>query len=91
MGTRGRREYIQVLRLVEIFKLEDVAVACRAALSLSAISFDAVKQLVIARIERGAVKLDLDAYPHLPRAEVKTTRAADYLALTSAAISGMAA
>ena len=84
MGTRGRREFIQVLRLIEIFKLADVAAACRMALSLSAISFDAVKQLVIARIERSTVKLDLDAYPHLPRAEVKATRAADYLALTGA-------
>lgn len=84
MGTRGRREFIQVLRLIEIFKLADVAAACRMALSLSAISFDAVKQLVIARIERSTVKLDLDAYPYLPRAEVKATRAADYLALTGA-------
>ena len=84
MGTRGRREYIQVLRLIEIFALEDVAAAIQAALSLSAISFDAVKQLVAARVERRTVKLDLEASPHLPRAEVKTTRASDYLALTTA-------
>ena len=58
--------------------------AIKTALSLSAISFDAVKQLVIARVERRTVKLDLTAYPHLPRAEVRTTRAADYLALTTA-------
>ena len=52
MGTRGRREYIQVLRLIEIFALADVAAAITTALSLSAISFDAVKQLVAARVER---------------------------------------
>jgi len=84
MGTRGRREYIQVLRLMEIFAADDVAAAVKEALSLSAISFDAVKQLVVGRIERRIVTLDLDAYPHLPRAEVKMTRAADYLALTTA-------
>ena len=84
METRGRREFIQVLRLIEIFAIEDVAAAVRSALSLSAISFDAVKQLVLARVERRTIKLDLAAYPHLPRAEVKTTRAADYLALTGA-------
>ncbi len=91
MGTRGRREYIQVLRLIEIFALGDVAAAIITALSLSAISFDAVKQLVAARVERRTVKLDLEAYLHLPRAEVKATRAADYLALTTAQNIEMAA
>jgi transposase len=91
MGTRGRREFIQVLRLIEIFRVEDVTAALKTALSLSAISFDAVKQLVLARIERRTVKLDLTAYPHLPRAEVHTTRAADYLALTSASETRIAA
>ncbi|MFZ4072352.1 MAG: IS21 family transposase [Caulobacterales bacterium] len=81
MQTRGRREYIQVLRLLEIFELVDVVAAIRSALSLSAISFDAVKQLTLARIERRVVKLDLDAYPHLPRADVQATKASDYLAL----------
>jgi transposase len=85
MGTRGRREYIQTLRLLEIFALKDVTAALKAALSLSAISFDAVKQLVAARIERRTIKLDLEAYPHLPRAEVHTTKAADYMALTPGA------
>jgi len=84
MATRGRREYIQVLRLIEIFAFEDVAASIKTALSLSAISFDAVKQLVLARIERRTIKLDLAAYPHLPRADVRATRAADYLALTTA-------
>ena len=84
MSTRGRREFIQTLRLLETFAIEDVAAAIKTALSLSAISFDAVKQLVLARVERRTVKLDLTAYPHLPRAEVRTTRAADYLALTTA-------
>ena len=55
MGTRGRREFVQVLRLMEIFAIEDVAAAIKTALSLSAVSFDAVKQLVVARVERRTV------------------------------------
>ena len=34
-----------------------------------------------ARIERRPARLDLAAYPHLPKMEVKTTRAADYATL----------
>ena len=45
------------------------------------ISFDAVKQIALARIERRPPRLDLDAYPHLPRANVQTTRAASYAVL----------
>jgi hypothetical protein len=43
----------------------------------------AVKQLVLARIERRPARLDLSRYPYLPAARVKTTAAADYAALLS--------
>jgi hypothetical protein len=81
MGTNGKREYVQVLRLLETFCAEDVVVAVRAALSLSAISFDAVKHLLLCRIEKRPERLDLSLYPHLPKALVQTTKAASYLAL----------
>ena len=45
------------------------------------IGFDAVKQLLIARIEGRPARLDPRAYPWLPTANVKTTSAADYAAL----------
>ncbi len=45
------------------------------------ISFDAVKHLLLCRIERRPAGLDLENYPHLPTAQVATTAAADYLAL----------
>jgi hypothetical protein len=48
---------------------------------LRVLSSDAVKQLVLCRIERRPPRLDLSAYPHLPKADVRTTRAADYDAL----------
>jgi hypothetical protein len=48
-----------------------------------AISFDAVKQLVITKVERRPARLGLDDYPYLPMANVKTTSAADYAVLVS--------
>jgi len=51
------------------------------AICIGAIGFDAVKQIALARIERRPARLNLAAYPHLPKMDVKTTRAADYAAL----------
>lgn len=83
MGNRGKREFIQVLRLMEVFSEAIVANAALDAIRLNAIGFDAVKQLVIARVERRPARLDLSAYPYLPAPSVKTTSAADYAVLTS--------
>ena len=69
-GRAGRREYVQVLRLLETFGLEDVHAA--------------VKHLVLCRVEKRPPRLDLDVYPYLPRANVGTTCAANYLCLMSA-------
>ncbi len=81
LGKRGRREYVQVLRLLETFSIEEVAVAVRQALHFPAIAFDAVKHLLLCAIEGRPAKLDLENYPHLPLAEVALTRAADYQVL----------
>lgn len=81
MGNKGKREFIQVLRLLEAMPKEVVTCAVTEAIHLGAIGFDAVKLIALARIERRPVRLDLAAYPHLPRLAVQTTRAADYAAL----------
>ncbi len=81
LGKPGAREYVQVLRLLEDFPLEQVSSAVEEALALGAISFDAVKHLVLCRIERRPPRLELQNYPHLPAARVTRTAAADYLAL----------
>jgi transposase len=85
MGKPGKREYVQVLRLLEVFRLEDVHAAVREALRLGAIGFDAVKHLVLCRIERRPPKLDLAAYPYLPRVTVATTQAEAYMTLLGGA------
>ncbi|KQZ12257.1 transposase [Mesorhizobium sp. Root552] len=81
MGNRGKREFIQVLRLMEAIPKDVVIYAVTEAIRLGAIGFDAVKQIALARIERRPARLDLSAYPHLPKTSVKTTSAADYAVL----------
>ena len=83
MQKMGRREYVQVLRLLETFELADVHAAVKQALKLGAVGFDAVKHLVLCHVERRPPKLDLDVYPYLPRANVGTTSAASYMSLLS--------
>ena len=73
MGRRGKREYVQVLRLLETFSQQEVATAAKDALRLGAISFDAVKHLVLCRLEGRPPRLGLELYPYLPRVRVSTT------------------
>ena len=83
MGRRGKREFVQVLRLMESFSIEEVHVAVRDAIRLGALSFDAVKHLVLCGIEGRPPGLDLELYPYLPRVSVSTTSATDYMTLLS--------
>ena len=87
MGKAGKREYVQVLRLLETFEIEALSAAVTDALDLGAIGFDAVKHLVLCRVERRPPKLDLDLYPYLPKANVGTTKAASYMCLMGGAAS----
>jgi transposase len=81
MGRRGKREFVQVLRLMEVAPAAVVAAAVADAIRRGVIGFDAVKQLVVARIEGRPPRLDPKAYPYLPAPTVGTTSAADYAAL----------
>ncbi|MBA3625372.1 MAG: IS21 family transposase [Methylibium sp.] len=84
LGKAGRREWVQVLRLLEVFSAEEVQAGVSEALRLGAIGFDAVKHLVLCRIERRPPRLDLEIYPYLPRARVAATSARTYMALLTA-------
>jgi hypothetical protein len=83
LGKPGKREFVQVLRLLEVFELEVVAAGVREAIDRGAIGFDAVKHLVLCRLERRPPRLDLTRYPYLPRATVATTAARRYMDLLS--------
>jgi hypothetical protein len=83
MGNRGKREFIQALRLLEAMPREIVTFAVTEAIRLGAVGFDAIKLIALARLERRPARLDLEAYPHLPQTAVKTTSAADYAVLAA--------
>jgi hypothetical protein len=87
MGKKGKREFVQVLRLMEAFRIEDVTDAVGDALARGAIGFDAVKHLVLCRIERRPPRLDMAVYPYLPQATVAMTSARDYMGLLAGAAS----
>ena len=63
MGNRGKREFIQVLRLLEAMPKEVVAGAVTEAIQIGAAGFDAVKLIALARLERRPARLDLATYP----------------------------
>ena len=85
MGKKGKREFVQVLRLMEIFKIDDVAAGVGDAIVRGVIGFDAVKHLVLCRIERRPPRLDMTIYPYLPKAIVAATSARSYMDLLAEA------
>ena len=83
MGPRGKREFVQVLRLLESFSQEEVQSAAKDAIHLGVLSFDAVKHLALCRLEGRPPRLDLELYPCLPRVRVSAVSARDYMTLLS--------
>jgi len=81
LSHRGKREYVRVLRLLENFTMDDVQAGIKQALNMGAISYDAVRMLVLCEQEQLAPKLDLDVYPFLPKATVEKTKPDSYMAL----------
>ncbi len=86
-GKSGKREYMQVLRLLERFGMDELHGAIKDALRMGAISFDAIKHLALCRVEHRPPRLDLDTYPFLPRMNVATTSASAYMSLLTGATS----
>ena len=84
-----------MLRLCERFEQSQVEWAVTRALELGAISAQsnlcrlrklaciAVKMIALARLERRPLRLDLQLYPHLPRADVGRTDPGAYMGLLS--------
>jgi hypothetical protein len=83
MGKQGKLEFVQVLRLMEVFRIDDVAAGVRDAIDRGVIGFDAVKHLMLCRIERRPPRLDMSVYPYLPHASVALTSARTYMDLLS--------
>ncbi len=73
-----------ISRRLETFGRNDLHGAIKDALRLRAVGFDAVKHLLLCRIEKRPPKLDLASYPYLPRTNVEATSAASYMTLITA-------
>jgi len=58
-----------------------VRTAAADAYRWQAISFDAVKHLLLCRLEQKPPRLDLENYSHLPTTHVAMTSAQDYASL----------
>ena len=65
--------------------IEDVAAAVRDAIARGAVGIDAIKHLVLCRIERRPPRLDMTIYPYLPKATVATTSTHAYMDLLEGA------
>ncbi len=85
MGKSGKREFVQAPRLMEAFEIRDAAAAVRDAIERGAISFAAVKHLVLCRIERRPPRFDMAICPYLPKATVATASARSYMDLLAGA------
>ena len=81
MGRRGKREFVRVLRLLETFPDDEVHAAVHDAVMRGATGYDAVKHLLLCRIEGRPPRLDLELYPYLPSVSVGKTSAQDYMKL----------
>ena len=66
MGGRSKRGFVQMLRLLETFPAEEVQDAVQDAVGRGVTGYDAVKHLLLCRIEGRTPRLGLDLYPHLP-------------------------
>jgi transposase len=77
-GKAGKREYVRILRLLETFSLEEVEGSLQQAIHLGAARFDAIKHLILCRLDQRLPQLDLINYPHLPVVAVKATQLQDY-------------
>ena len=83
MGRRGKREFVQVLRLMENFSHQEVHHAVKERSPAGCRQFRCREAPAAVPPGRTPPRLDLDLYPYLPRVTVKTTRATDYMALLS--------
>ncbi len=68
MDKQGKGEFVRILRVMETFSPEDVDAGIRAAPERGTIGFDAIKHLVLCRIERltGALLDRLTHHVHIP-------------------------
>jgi hypothetical protein len=81
--SRGTREYIKVLRLLEKCDLKELTGAIEQALEIGATDCDAVRLILEHRRERPCEMFSLDGLPHLKSVTVEKINLGSYNGLTS--------
>ena len=83
LGSKGTREYIKVLRLLDNASLGQLADAIQQTLTIGALSYDAVRVILQARQEEPVGLFSLDGRPHLKLVNVETPDLGAYRALVA--------
>ena len=83
LENRGTREYIKVLRLLEKASIRELADAIGQALSIGAISYEAVRVILQNRQERPVGLFCLDGRPHLKLVTIESPDLTAYHALVA--------
>ena len=81
LKRKGKLEFIQTLRLLEVYSITEIEIAIEDALAINTISVDAVKMLADKLRDPSIPDLDLNEYPHIPNVQVRKTDPNDYMFL----------
>jgi hypothetical protein len=81
-GSKGTREFIKVLRLLETASLSQLAKAVEQALFIGATSVDAIKLILVYRRQEPIALFSLDGHPHLKLVRVPEVDLSCYRGLT---------
>ena len=87
LKRKRKLEFIQPLRLLEVYDVTEIEIAIEEALRLQTVSVDAVKILADSLRENSIPNLNMDQYPHIPNIQVKQTQVSDYMILLEKAAS----
>jgi transposase len=83
LGSKGTREFIKVLRLMERASLPQLTGAVDVALRIGATSADAVALILYHRAEQPVGLFSLDGHPHLKSVQIDPPNLTSYAALTA--------
>jgi transposase len=83
LGHRGRREFIQVLRLLERATIRELSGAIESAINLGTENAEAVSLILTHRAERPVALFSLDGHPHLKSFVLDPPDLSAYLTLTN--------
>lgn len=80
-SVTGNRDYIKVLRLLEIHGIDDVEKGLYLAFDQGIFSIEAIKHLILNSLEKRHSNLSLKDFPNVPLVCVQKTNTSSYMSL----------